>query len=160
MQKFWGVFLSDRPAYYLMVGALIPATLTGFITFNVSVPLLLGTPLMVASLTAIGLSQSVRSKSKASAIIFSMAIVFVIWIITSALTAFFNCGGELRFGGIFMMAAIPPLLGTLSSYYFSFWFWGIAMLLAHVFHISLTAFFLRLAIIHVGGEPRFPINAA
>ena len=122
--------------------------------------MLLGTPLMVASLTAIGLSQSVRSKSKATAIICSMVIVFIIWLITTALAAFFNCGSDYRFGGIFMMTAIPPLLGTLSTYYFSFWYWLLVMVLAHVLHISLTAFFLRLAIVHAGGQPRFPINSA
>lgn len=160
MQKFWGVFLSDRPAYYLMVGALVPATVTGFVAFTVSVPLLLGTPLMVASLSAIGLSQSVRSKSKATAIICSMVIVFLIGLLVVGFCSFFNCGVDYRISRIIMMAAIPPLFSTVLVEYLNYWFWGIAMLLTHVFHISLTAFFLRLAISSADEPVELPINSA
>ena len=160
MQKFWGVFLSDRPAYYLLVGALVPATVTGFVAFTVSVPLLLGTPLLVASLTAIGLSQSAHAKSKGSAIIYSMAIVFLIGLLVVGFRSFLNCGGGYLVSAFLMMVALPPTISFASDDYFSFWYWLLAMLLTHVFHIFLICIHLRLAISSADEPVELPINSA
>jgi ABC-2 family transporter protein len=155
LQKFWGVFQSDRPAYLCLVGAMLPATLTGFIPLSVGMPLMLGTPMLVASLTAIGLFASARAKTKTTSIILALVIVFGFWLLAIGFASFFNFGATFNLATIIMGAVIPPALATTSTtYYGGSGLWMAALILGAVLHFAITRLFIRLAVVHVqDGEP-------
>ena len=115
IEKWWGVLLSERPAFYLMVVILLALSMTGLVSFICSIQILIGIPAMMAFWCALGLYLSSRMRTVFQATTTAVVCVVTFVIFASFMMSTVNDAMEGEIGrfnlGLFFNTMVPAFVG-------------------------------------------------
>jgi len=114
-EKWWGVLLSERPAFYLLCAILLAQTFTGLVSYTGTVQVLIGVPAMMAFWSAFGLYLSSRMRTVFQATTTAVVSVIVYAIATSIILSWFNSSfigfNNRLVTGFAFCSFVPALMG-------------------------------------------------
>ncbi len=104
-EKWWGVLLSERPAYYVLCVILLAQTFTGLVSYTGAIEVLVGIPAMMAFWGAMGLYLSSRMKTifqaTTTAVVILVVYIIAASIILGSITSGFGGDEKQYFIGFF-----------------------------------------------------------
>jgi ABC-type Na+ efflux pump permease subunit len=161
-QKWWGVLLSERPAFYVLAAILLAQTATGLVSYTGTVSILVGLPAMMAFWGAVGIYLSTRMRTVFQAT--STAVVCVVAYAIAAGILMANVNSAARgadtqqFVGVTFNTLVPAFTGFMlmeapDVYIADVKFGGmIGTLIGTVLHLIGAFFFMQQAVGRVIAE--------